>query len=331
MMPQRDLGRTGLRVSAIGLGCMSMSGVYGPRDDEESTRTIHRALELGVTFIDTAEAYGQGHNEELVGKALKGRWNKVVLATKFGNFGAAGRDPAARAPKGTDYVRAACEGSLKRLGIECIDLYYLHRVDLTNPIEEVVGAMARLREQGKIKHLGLSEAGPETVRRAHKVASIAALQSEYSLWTRQDAEQHMLPLCRELGITYVAYSPLGRGFLSGQVKTAEALPENDRRRAHPRFQGEHIKQNLTMLPTLEAMAARKKCTPAQLALAWVLHQGADIVPIPGTKRRTWLEDNAAACSIALSPADSIELGKAFPPGATAGTRYPESEMYRVMV
>ncbi len=331
MFPQRTLGRTGLKVSAIGLGCMSMSGTYGPRDDAESTRTIHKALDLGIDFIDTAEVYGLGHNEELLGQALKGKWNKVVLATKFGNFGGGGRDPAAAAPKGTAYVRAACEGSLKRLGIECIDLYYLHRVDLTNPIEDVIGAMAKLRDEGKIKHLGISEAGPDTLRRAHKAAPIAALQSEYSLWTRLDPEQHMLPVCRELGISFVAYSPLGRGFLTAQVKATGALPENDRRRQHPRFSDENMKKNLAMLAALEAVAQRKNCKPSQVALAWLLAKGDDVIPIPGTKQVKWLLDNAGAAAIKLAPADMAELDKAFPPGATAGTRYPESEMHRVMV
>jgi aryl-alcohol dehydrogenase-like predicted oxidoreductase len=330
-MKQRELGRTGESVSAIGLGCMSMSGTYGVRDDEESVRTVHRALDLGVAFIDTAEAYGNGHNEELLGRALAGRRRQAFLATKFGNFSLGGRNPDGKAPKGTDYVRAACEGSLRRLGTDYIDLYYLHRVDQTNPIEEVVAAMAKLRDQGKIRYLGLSEAGPATLRRAHGIAPIAALQSEYSLWTRDIAEQHMLPLCRELGIAYVAYSPLGRGFLTATVKDTSALPESDRRRVHPRFQGEHLGRNLTMLPMLEALATQKRCTPAQLALAWVLHRGDDIVPIPGTKRRTWLEQNVAALDIALGAAELAELDRAFPPGITSGTRYPESEMHKLML
>jgi aryl-alcohol dehydrogenase-like predicted oxidoreductase len=330
-MKQRELGRTREMVSAIGLGCMSMSGIYGVRDDEESIRTIHRALELGVTFIDTAEAYGMGHNEELVGRALAGRRGQAFLATKFGNFSLGGRNPDGKAPKGTAYVREACEGSLRRLGTDRIDLYYLHRVDQTNAIEEVMAAMARLRDEGKIRHLGLSEAGPATLRRAHAVAPIAALQSEYSLWTRDIAEQHMLPVCRELGIAYIAYSPLGRGFLTGTIKNSAGLAETDRRRAHPRFQAEHLDRNVTMLPALEKLAARKGRATAQIALAWVLHRGEDIIPIPGTRRRGWLEQNVAALDIALDAQELAELDRAFPPGVTSGTRYPEGEMHKLMI
>ncbi len=330
-MQKRALGKSGAAVPAIGLGCMGMSGTYGLRDDEETIRTIHRALELGVTFIDTAEGYGAGHNEELVGRALKGKRDRAFLATKFGNFSLGGRNPEGKAPRGTQYVREACEGSLKRLGVETIDLYYLHRVDQTNPIEDVVGAMARLRDQGKIRYLGLSEAGPATLRRAHATAPIAALQSEYSLWTRDIAEQQMLPVCRDLGIAYVAYSPLGRGFLTATVKDVGGLPESDRRRVHPRFQGQHIRKNLGLLPVFEAVSLKKKCTPAQLALAWVLHQGNDVIPIPGTKQRKWLAQNIAALDVTLSDEDIQELDRAFPPGITAGTRYPEGEMHKLMI
>jgi aryl-alcohol dehydrogenase-like predicted oxidoreductase len=327
-MNKRRLGRHGPEVSALGLGCMGMSMAYGTRDDAESEKTIHRALELGVDFFDTAEAYGAGHNEELVGRALAAHRDAVVVATKFGIFGGHGRADAA--PKGTGYVREACEGSLRRLGMDHIDLYYNHRVDLTNPIEEVVGAMQRLVEEGKVRWLGLSEAGPDTIRRAVSVAPIAALQTEYSLWTRDVAEADLLPLCRELGIAYVAYSPLGRGFLTATVKSTDTLPESDRRHVHPRFQGAHMQRNLDLLPALEEIAGRKGATPAQVALAWVLHQGADVVPIPGTKRVRYLEENLAALDIALSADDLAALDRAFPPGVTSGTRYPENEMYKLM-
>lgn len=327
-MKMRRLGKNGPEVSALGLGCMGMSMSYGSRNDPESEKAIHRALDLGVNFIDTAEAYGRGHNEELVGRALAGRRDTVILATKFGIFGGPGRADAA--PKGTAYVQEACDGSLKRLGVDHIDLYYNHRVDLTNPIEEVVGAMQRLVDAGKVRHLGLSEASPDTIRRAVAVAPIAAVQTEYSLWTRDVAETDLLPLCRELGIAYVAYSPLGRGFLTATVKTTEGLPETDRRHVHPRFQGEHMAKNLALLPALEDIAAAKGATPAQIALAWVLHQGDDIVPIPGTKRVGYLEENLAALDIALSADDLAALDRAFPPGATSGARYPDAEMYKLM-
>jgi len=325
-MKKRPLGRTGVSVSALGLGCMGMSMAYGTRDDAESIKTVHRALELGIDHLDSAELYGDGHNEELLGQALKDRRDKAFLATKYHNGVKNRRNPDGIAEKGTAYVRTACEMSLARLGMDYIDLYYLHRIDPVNPIEAVVAAMDALRKEGKIRFIGLSEVGPDTLRRAAKVAPIAALQTEYSLWSRDEAEQKMLPVCRELGVAYVAYSPMGRGFLTAQFKSPEALPEKDRRHEHPRFQPEHLLKNAQLLPALEAMAARKKCTPAQLALAWVLHKGDDILPIPGTKRRKWLEENVAALAIALSAAEIAELESAFPIGVTSGLRYPEPAM-----
>lgn len=325
-MKTRTLGHSGITVSAIGLGCMGMSMAYGARDDAESIRTVHRALELGIDHFDSAELYGDGHNEELLGRALAGRRGKAFVATKFHNGVKNRRNPEGITEKGGAYVKKACEISLRRLGFDHIDLYYLHRMDPVNPIEEVVGAMDALRREGKIRFIGLSEAGPDTLRHAAKTAPIAALQTEYSLWSRDAAEQQMLPVCRELGIAYVAYSPLGRGFLSGQFKTPEALPQQDRRHEHPRFQREHLLKNATLLPPLESLAARKDCTAAQIALAWVLHKGADILPIPGTKKRKWLEENAAAADISLTPADIAEIERAFPPGVTSGLRYPEGAM-----
>jgi aryl-alcohol dehydrogenase-like predicted oxidoreductase len=325
-MKKRPLGRTGVSVSALGLGCMGMSMAYGVRDDAESIKTVHRALELGIDHLDSAELYGDGHNEELLGQALKGRRDKAFLATKYHNGVKNRRNPEGTAEKGTAYVKKACEMSLARLGMDYIDLYYLHRIDPVNPIEEVVGAMDALRKEGKVRFIGLSEVGADTLRRAAKVAPIAALQTEYSLWSRDEAEQKMLPVCRELGVAYVAYSPMGRGFLTAQFKSPEALPDKDRRHEHPRFQKEHLLKNASLLPALESMAAQKKCTPAQLALAWVLHKGNEILPIPGTKRRKWLEENIAAVEIKLSTAEIAELERAFPVGVTSGLRYPEPAM-----
>jgi aryl-alcohol dehydrogenase-like predicted oxidoreductase len=326
-MVERRLGASGPTVSAIGLGCMGMSEFYGPRDEGESIATIHRALELGVTFLDTADMYGVGSNEELVGRAIRGRRDQVFLATKFGNV--RDKDGKSLGVNGRpEYVRSACEASLRRLGVERIDLYYQHRVDPRTPIEETVGAMARLVEQGKVRYLGLSEAAPATVRRAHAVHPIAALQTEYSLWTR-DVEQAIQPVCRELGIGFVAYSPLGRGFLAGRFKRPEDIGEGDYRKHSPRFQPENMQKNLALLKSLEAIAAEKRCTPGQLALAWVLAQGGHIVPIPGTKRRKYLEENVAATALSLGPEELDRIDRAFPRGVTAGMRYPEAAMKAV--
>ena len=326
-MKQRKLGNQGLTVSAVGLGCMGMSEFYGPRDEREAIATIHRALDLGVSFLDTADMYGCGENERLVGQAIRRRRDEVVLATKFanvrdgqGNFlGVNGRP---------EYVRQCCDASLQRLGVERIDLYYQHRVDPDVPIEETVGAMGDLVLSGKVRFLGLSEAAPATLRRAMKVHPISALQTEYSLWCRE-VEADILATCRELGIGFVPYSPLGRGFLTGKIKQIDDLAADDWRRHGPRFQGDNLGQNLAIVRSLEALAQTKKCTPAQLALAWVLAQGDDVAPIPGTKRRSYLEENVAALEVELSAGDLDALNQAAPVGSTAGARYPEASMAAV--
>ncbi len=321
-MEKRSLGTSGLAVSRMGLGCMGMSEFYGPGDERESIRTIHRALDLGVDFLDTADIYGLGKNEELVGKAIRDRRDKAVLATKFGNV--RGADGSWLGVNGkADYVRSCCEASLRRLGVDVIDLYYQHRVDPDTPIEETVGAMADLVRQGKVRHLGLSEAAPATIRRACAVHPIAALQTEYSLWTR-DPEPEVLPTCRELGVGFVAYSPLGRGIFGGRITDVNELAEGDYRRNSPRFVGENLAHNLTLVKRLEEIAGEKKCRPAQLALAWVLAKGT--FPIPGTKRVERLEENAGAFDVELTADDLDRLDMAFPPGAAMGTRYHEQAM-----
>ncbi len=326
-MKYRRLGKSSLVVSAMGLGCMGMSEFYGAMDDGESTATIHHAIDRGITLLDTANIYGMGKNEELVGRAIEKRRHEVVVATKFG---------IVRGPSGEslgvngrpEYVQQCCEASLRRLRISTIDLYYQHRVDSSVPIEETVGAMSRLIEQGKVRYLGLSEAGPKTIRRAHATYSITALQSEYSLWTREP-EDEILGVCRELGIGLVPYSPLGRGFLTGQLRTLEELAPDDYRRNSPRFQGENFQKNMRLVEPIKKMAAEKHCTPAQLALAWVLAQGEDIVPIPGTKRRTYLDENLGALDVSLTAADLARIDDIAPRGVAAGTRYTEAMMKRV--
>jgi aryl-alcohol dehydrogenase-like predicted oxidoreductase len=319
-MNKRTLGMRGLEVSEQGLGCMGMSAWYGPTDEEESIATIRRALDLGITFLDTADIYGQGANEELVGRAIAGRRDEVVLATKFGNRVLA--DGSRTIDGSPAYVREAIDASLRRLRVEHVDLYYQHRVDASTPIEETVGAMAELVSEGKVKHIGLSEAGPQTIRRAHAVHPITALQSEWSLWTR-DPEAEVLPTVRELGIGFVAYSPLGRGFLAGRFASPDELDEDDFRKHHPRMSGENFERNRALAEHVRELAAEKGCTPAQLALAWVLSRGDDVVPIPGTKRRTYLEENAAAAEITLTDDELERLDEAFPPGAAAGQRYAD--------
>src|SRR5262245_52332265 len=325
MVERRKLGA--LDVSALGLGCMSMTPIYGVPDSDEAIATLHRAPEIGIDLVDTSDAYGaNGANEELVGRALKGRREKYVLATKFGNIRLPDGKPGAKG--NPEYVLQACEKSLKRLGTDYIDLYFIHRIDETVPIEDTVGAMVRLKEQGKIRHLGISEAGPGTIRRAHKAHPMAALQTEYSLWTR-DVEREILAVCHELGIGFLAYAPLGRGFLTGAVPAGAALPQNDRRRDMPRFQGTNAQHNQKLVATLKDLAGREHCTPAQLALAWLLSHRPPVVPLAGSSKRKWLEENAAAVKLRPAPATLDALDQTFKPGVTQGERYPAAMMARL--
>jgi len=324
-MEQRELGTGGLVVSAVGLGCMGMSQSYGAGDDDESIRTILRAVDLGLTLLDTAESYGKGANEILVGRAIRERRGEVVVATKFGLVPNPSGGTATEVDARPERVKASCEASLRRLGVDVIDLYYLHRIDPVVPIEETVGAMGDLVRAGQVRFLGLSEAGPDNIRRAHRTHPIAALQSEYSLWTREP-ERTVFPVCRELGIGFVAFSPLSRGFLTGTVKDADAFAPNDVRRRLPRFQKENLEKNRTLVDELEALAQSKGCSPPQLALAWLLAKGRDLVPIPGTKRQRYVEENIAAAAITLTPADVAVLDEAFPIGTAAGARYPPDSM-----
>jgi aryl-alcohol dehydrogenase-like predicted oxidoreductase len=324
-MKLRKLGSSGLTVSSIGLGCMGMSQSYGAGDDEESTRTLHRAIDLGITLIDTADVYGMGKNESLVGRAIRDRRDQVVLASKFGLVPPPGGGPASEVDARPERVGACCDASLQRLGVDLIDLYYLHRVDPKVPVEETVGAMADLIRQGKVRFLGLSEAGPASLRRAHRTHPISAVQSEYSLWTREP-ERTMFPVLRELGVGFVPFSPLGRGFFGQPIRDTGQLASNDVRRKLPRFEGDNLQRNVALFDRLETMARAKGCTTAQLALAWILAKGEDIVPIPGTKRQRFLEENAGATAIAMTSAEVAALDEAFPIGAAAGTRYPADSM-----
>jgi aryl-alcohol dehydrogenase-like predicted oxidoreductase len=328
MLEHRQLGTSALRVSAIGLGCMGLSGVYGPADDGESITLIQKAIDLGVDHLDSSDMYGWGHNETLIGKALRGRRDRVVLTTKFGQVQNPGGPNQVNGRP--EYVVQACDASLKRLGVDVIDLYYQHRVDPGVPIEETVGGMKRLVESGKVRFLGLSEAAPDTVRRAHRVHPIAALQSEYSILYRKEAEE-TLPTLRELGVSFVAYSPLGRSLLTGQVQKPQDIPEGDRRLAHPRFQGDNLLQNIELVRRLEAIARDMGCTPGQLVLAWLLAQGPNVVAIPGTKRLARLQENLGALNVKLGPADVARIGEAVPMGAAAGLRYPEAQLKGVYI